>query len=79
MKEAEFGNQNIKDLHGKLKEINLKTYVGNKLIKALLAKNRDIVSNAAYSVDNSAQLSDDDEPYVMRKLSEIHTPKEVYY
>ena len=43
VKEMEFDMDNLKDLHGKLKEINLKTYVGNKLIKALLARNKDII------------------------------------
>ena len=51
-REIEFNMENVKDLHGKLKEIELKTHVGNKLIKALTVPNRDIVTNA-YSIEHS--------------------------
>ena len=46
LKDLEFKMENLQALHGKLKEIELKTHVGNKLIKALVTKNRD-----QYSVD----------------------------
>ena len=75
--DTEFETHSLNDLYGKLKEINLKTYVGNKLIRALLAKHRDVVTHAAYSVDLSGQHLSEEESYVLRKLSEIHNPNAI--
>ena len=64
-KDKDFEPEGFKDLYGKLKEIHLKTYVGNKLIQALLAKKRDVVAFARYSVELSENPSEREQSYVL--------------